>query len=553
MNAQRPDANGWRDAAILALVAAVLRSVAFGRLGVDHFDEGGYAMSAAALALGDGRAVMYPLQHWLSPPVFFGLGALLMKLFGTVSAAVLLALSAAAGAGTVAVVYLAGRRWFGRAAAGVAALAVALSDYHILYSRTGLTDVLFTGLLVLAVASYSLAEERERWPLAVLAGLATGLAWNTKYHGWLAAIIAAAAVLPGLVAVERRPWRGALVRLVIAAVVAAACYAPWALYVQAQEGGYAQLAAEHGRFLKPARAVQNTLAQLRAQLYLEGWTARLAPLAMVAWVALFRAAARRTDAVWWAAALSLISLAVGATTVLALLGFGGVVVLLIRHGRRWTPHWYPLSFLAVFTVLTPLYQPYPRLLLPWLVAIALLAGPGLEALLTADLPARVRRVAPLAVTLAAGLLLGLRGLRPAASPWQPRDGLRLAVLEADRIAVDRAPIVVIGEPAVVFYLRRLGREAWHVDRPADAARYARAGAPAYYLVGGIYSRRVRGPQSLAVWLTEHAEATEVGRAHPPVMSDVRLLDDFGPVAARRFRQEQRDDYDLAIYRVGPQP
>jgi 4-amino-4-deoxy-L-arabinose transferase-like glycosyltransferase len=133
-----PDAR--RDLLLLALAALIPRLIAFGSLGVDHFDEGGYAMTAAAIASGDAPRGFYPLLHYLSPPVYFGTGAVLMALLGTSSATVLFGLSAAAGTATVLAVYLVGRRWLGRAAAGAAALAIALSDYHILYSRAGLTD-----------------------------------------------------------------------------------------------------------------------------------------------------------------------------------------------------------------------------------------------------------------------------------------------------------------------------------------------------------------------------------------------------------------------------
>jgi 4-amino-4-deoxy-L-arabinose transferase-like glycosyltransferase len=71
----------------------------------------------------------------------------------------------------------------------MAALGLALSDFLVLYSRTALTDVLFVTLFVTALAAFTLAETRKSTWWAVLAGAATGLAWNTKYHGWLAAAI----------------------------------------------------------------------------------------------------------------------------------------------------------------------------------------------------------------------------------------------------------------------------------------------------------------------------------------------------------------------------
>lgn len=545
---QAPDPSFRWDVVLLALAAAVLRVIAFDRLGVDHFDEGGYAMTAAAIASGDVPRGIYPLLHWLSPPLFFGTGAALMALFGTTSASVLLGLSAAAGVATVVAVYLVGRRWFGRAAGGAAALAVALSDYHILYSRAGLTDALFVALFVMALAAFARAEDRQsRWT-AALAGLLTGLAWNTKYHGWLAGVIAVAALLPAFAAAGTRERRALVLRLVIAGAIALALYVPWLLYVDGRPGGYGRVAAEHARFLKPASLVQNTLAQLRAQLYLEGWTARLAPLALVGWIAVVHAQARRAGTLAWAGALTILTLALGATSVLGVLAVGGAVILVRRHGWRWTPHWFALAFFGAFTLLTPLYTPYPRLLLPWLAAAALLAGVTIEWLVMTELPARLRIATPVAVALAAVILLGARGLRPAAVPWRPRDQLRLGAQEVNRIAGAPEPIVVLGEPAVVFYLRRLGREAWHVDRPDDVSRYVPSGTP-FYLVGGVYSRRVRGGRSLAAWLEQHPEGVAAGTAHVADMSDVRLLDDFSPDGARRFRREARDDYDLRVYRV----
>ena len=92
-------------------------------------------MSAQALAAGlpDG---LYPLQHYLSPPVFFVLGGLLMALFGT-SDYVMLCLSAGFGTLTAPLVFLLGRQWNGRAAGASAGLLVALSGFHVTFSRVG--------------------------------------------------------------------------------------------------------------------------------------------------------------------------------------------------------------------------------------------------------------------------------------------------------------------------------------------------------------------------------------------------------------------------------
>ncbi|HYN08764.1 MAG TPA: glycosyltransferase family 39 protein [Vicinamibacterales bacterium] len=533
-----------RDVLILALTAATLRVIVPTGFGIDHYDEGAYAMTAAALATGGWPEEIYPLQHYLSPPLFFGLAALVMRVVGT-TAVSLSSVSVVAGIGTVVLVYLAGRRWFGRAAAGAAALAVTLSDFHILYSRAGLTDVLFAGLFLLAIVLFAKAEEQGSLPIAAVAGVITGLAWNTKYHGWLAVVVAAVAVLPRLFGPNRRPWRPTVGRLVLAAAIAGTLYLPWVLFVEAQEGGYAKLAAEHSRFLRPGQAFQNGLAQLRAQLYLEGWTARLAPLALVCWVMLTNRATRRLDSVWYGALLVLSSLALGATAVIGLLALGAVAMLVRRHGIRWGPHWYPIVFFALFAGLMPLYTPYPRLLLPCFVASTLLASAAIDEMLVAGMTPRLRK-ATWGFCAALTVLIFARGLPAGAIPWSPRDGLQLATFELNRIAHDPVPIVIVGEPGVVFYLRAIGREAWHANKPDEALRYVPAGSP-YYLVGGIYSRRNRRVDRLATWLERHPEATPVGTVQVTDMSDVRLLDDFGPPEARRFRLEKRSDYDLLVY------
>ena len=146
----------------LALLAAALRLWHLGDLGITHYDEGGYAMSALAIHDNAVPQDLYPLQHYLSPPVVFGLAGWLMQLLGTTSELALIGVSQGAGILTVPLLYVIGQRWLGRSAGLGAGLLLALSDYHILYSRTGLTDAPFVLLLLLAIWLYGLAHDRER-------------------------------------------------------------------------------------------------------------------------------------------------------------------------------------------------------------------------------------------------------------------------------------------------------------------------------------------------------------------------------------------------------
>ncbi len=142
------------DSALVAAVASLGALVRFWMLdqaSLDHFDEGAYAISSLAVANGEIPAGFYPFQHFLSPPMFFSVSGLLMRLLGTTSDIVPLTLSAAFGVATIILMYAIGRQWFDRTTGTGAAILLALSDYHILYSRSGLTDVMFTFFLLAAI------------------------------------------------------------------------------------------------------------------------------------------------------------------------------------------------------------------------------------------------------------------------------------------------------------------------------------------------------------------------------------------------------------------
>src|SRR5205823_9522836 len=110
-----------------------------------------------------------------------------------------------AGCATIAALWWFGRSWFSPEAGLAAAALLALSDFHIVYSATALTDVLLGLWLVLALDAIvrSLAIADFRW--AIGAGVYTGLAWWTKYNGWLPLAIEAAALSLIFVVLRARP------------------------------------------------------------------------------------------------------------------------------------------------------------------------------------------------------------------------------------------------------------------------------------------------------------------------------------------------------------
>lgn len=534
----------------LALLAAVLRLWNLGDLGITHFDEGGYAMSALAIHDHAVPRDLYPLQHFLAPPVVFGLAGWMMRLLGTTSELALIGISQGAGILTVPLLYVIGQRWFGRSAGVGAALLLVLSDYHILYSRTGLTDGPFIFLFLLAIWLYGLADDRESLWIAVLAGLATGLAWNTKYHGWLAGAIAGAALAPRLLARDTKGFLSGAGRVLLAAAIATLVYLPWYLYVDGREGGYARLVAEHSSFLKPLSAHKNAFVQLRSQLYLDGWFARIAPALALggAWLALSSDVRRRTRRIaLWFAALLASAVFVGESVTATLLAVTGVLLALRTrtHG-----HWLLVAYLGAFTVLTPLYTPYNRLLMPWLLAVFLFAGAGLAALVRE--PATGTRAAGWfgARSAIAALAVGLIGIiatgtRPTPPIYEPTTGFRTASAQLAELARGSEPVLVIGEPAVVFYLRRAGIRAEHLDRPDQMADYFEPGET-LVLVIGVYGRRTG---EIEQWFEEHPGSSSEQARIPVPLGAIRLAEDHWPANKTALVLRPEAEHDLQVYRI----
>src|SRR5260370_742397 len=163
------------------------------RLAVEHFDEGVYASNI--FFSGEKGDERYPDQHLFAPPLFPVLIEFAMLACGP-SNAVAMAASIVAGSLTIPLVWWVGRRWCGPTAGLASSTLVALNDVHILFSRAALTDVLLCLWLIAAV--YFLWEglaHGSRLALFV-AGVATGLAWWTKYNGWLSLAIGLAGLIP---------------------------------------------------------------------------------------------------------------------------------------------------------------------------------------------------------------------------------------------------------------------------------------------------------------------------------------------------------------------
>ena len=551
------DAWGRRDALTLlvALVIALVVRVGdprdFANVGLTHFDEGAYALSARAVATQTFPEQAYPQAHFLSPPVVFGLTGFVMRGLGRTDEIVLRFVVLTFALVGVVVVFVIGRRLAGRRCGFAAATLIALSGFHASLSRIGLTDVPFLTLFLFSLVQWARSERRRSTTSAIGAGLIVGAAWCTKYHGWLALFVALGALLSRIMfpGARPRPSRieivASLRRFGVTALTAALVYLPWFLFVTTRDGGYARLTEEHRSFVTGldslTRYWRNALVQGDSQLYLDGLLGRLA-VAATWWFGAptSTSPSSRIDRFVITAALAAVGLAFGQAPVMTALALVSIVALW-RRGDL-TGRVVLIGALG-FAVLTPMYFPYARLALPWFGFIALLAAFTITSESSPRPTSRRMMIVASGVALV-GFVIALvtwpstRPARPLAGAY----GFRVATKEVVRHLDRTKPVYVLGEPAVVYYLRESGVAANHIDRLASVPTTAKRDSEVQ-LVVGVYGRKS------GEWA-----ASDVGRAVavrtvariPVRVSAIRRLDDMRPHQARQLSAEDDRRHDLEV-------
>ena len=407
----------------VSTVAAGLRFAGIENLSLSHMDEGGYISSAMTVATGGPYSFPYS-QALQSPPILPWIIGGLVWLTQAQWPILGVFVSAAFGVAAVFFMFLLGRRWGGNSFGLWAATLLAISDFHGAYSRMVLTDVPLTFWFLLTLYCVTrLWEQAERenlrtgterldrkkkktgppigstaiqtWPTAlfwgIAAGLAGGAAWNTKYNGWL--VLAIPLFSAGLWLAHRwladfrvsahgqraKSQGGVLIGcLLLAVLIATAGYAHWYLFVEHHfEGGYAAVTANHrGYFYSPAawpRHVQILVGSL-AGLRHYGWILTICLVLGLGLRLLLRAKEGIQVklnlfgialTILFVIGLAAVVIMQGGDAALIILGAVGIAPALLsgRWERLLAAVW-----CGTFVVLTPLYHPYPRLMLPALPA-----------------------------------------------------------------------------------------------------------------------------------------------------------------------------------------
>jgi hypothetical protein len=414
---------------------------------VEHFDEGVYASN---LWFGPELGSQYPQRHLYAPPLMPWLIEWTLVFCGP-SGANPVWPSQVAGMATIGIVWWVGRTVFGPWAGLVAGTLAALSGAHILLSRSALTDALLLFWFVLAMGLFERAGRQKRWRDFTWFGIAVGLAWWTKYNGWLPLFIGLVSLglqwvaCPAIRLHTRRLFAG----FFLAALVAFLIWTPYLLSLQSR-GGYAAVTANHRQYLVGMAGWWSSLTRQLSNLgYLGGWF----------------------NLDW----LCLAGGAIGTVVALYTCWHRRLETTAARGSHQEPPAggaWLMGTWFGVLAAMTPLYTPYPRLLLPWLAAGWILSGALVETLIGrliqswqpgASVAARwPRAIGPSML----GLCLGFAGIVVYSSSrvWADRRGLEAVAGQVSQLLARAenprpelpAAVYVYGEPALVFQLRAAG-------------------------------------------------------------------------------------------------
>jgi len=500
-------------AVLILLSIGISARVAFpSHMSIEHFDEGVYASNIYCPQTG----YRYPAAEFYAPPllpaliewsiIFTGpnIGPFIFPLLFSI--------------GTLVLVWHVARQWISPRA-GLCALALAsLSDFHIHYSRMALTDATMCFFLLLAVyligealsKSIEDADSRLNKPKpkskrskadsdvelppnanvwCVAAGLAAACCWWTKYNGWLpiAIMIGGVGGWTALHSLRDRTSLKSRIGLVAKSclVIVVVAFLVWLPFLYSLPDGrtYADISANHGKYLVGITGWIDSFKQHAAHHQeLNGWITLLS-IAVVMVSCELRKIDFKNRSIWNAIVMIVALTFCGHQTHPMLLVVLWCIIVALRflviqckrdfdHSPTAIRTWLLISWWVGLFLTTPLYWPYPRLSLPFLVASWLLLAQFVsvyaeiikERSAAFDEPSNSTGWFKFAGSKVVGILFLLMLIIVLSSSWSERD---LATAFEDRssarelvksITDEEKPTLalVYGEPALLFHLSAAG-------------------------------------------------------------------------------------------------
>lgn len=460
---------------LITVTGSFIRLFELTSIGLSHFDAGIYAQSG----LWPWTGSFHFQQGYYSPPLYPGLIGVVNLLVGAPTDWSGALLSAVAGTLLIPVCWWIGRSWFSPTAGWMAALFVALDGFHIVFSRVGLTDELFTLLFISGLACTFVGVTKGGWLRILTAGMLVGLAWSTKYNGFLPIPLAAGFLV--------HPQFGArIVRLIFISLIAGLMYLPWALWFHVQHGyqnliehqrGYVQgwpgIVPNWGEFLHDMDIVSPPVLGICLFLVMAASIRRANPTGLMT-LGLIALIGSGLEVIGWPWMVWIPAAFLGAW-------FG--VPKESRFGFLW--------MLGGLLILPAIYMPYLRLWLPTETVILLLAAGGFTQILirfrvSADDPSVSNQVLTTRLNYSLlgilALYLGLASLTTGRitfwleNAYRPHAGYRgiLPEFERSRLANDRTKkgrVFALSPPPLHYLLMTNGYEVHPLSTDSSLSLY----------------------------------------------------------------------------------
>ena len=557
---------------LLLLTAAIVRIAAFDRMAVEHFDEGVYASN---LWFGAETGFAYPQRQFYAPPLFPFLVEISISLWGT-SAVGCMTTSLLCGLATVACVWWIARCWFGTAG-GITALSLAAcSDFHVQFSRMCLTDVPVCLALLISVFLFSRLPQRPIAWYGFAAGSVAALAWWIKYTGWLALAICAAAGLADIVC--RRRWGRIPRRLALGwlVMVSSCLLLCTPMFQQLQpSGGYTAIARNHAGYLVgPSGWLAAVGSHQAIQRHYDDWSTLAGLLLAVVlsqWLQWPSGAWRqetgsqRLRMICALAGLGslagLLSTVIGTVPLLLTAAVWGLIRNLSRthrdpHPGRALPGWLLLTWIAGLMCSVPMYQPFPRLALPWIVAVWLGAASlavrpvqGQPVNPTTVIPSKASSLLSLAVIILFAISLVVNpDARGRFAAWQDQTQMAQAAKQI-RATIHKntspehsaSPVVyTYAEPALFYQLSALSVSS----QPIDSLAFAHHTPPSATQVFLVWGPQAAGSQPFAAEWGQVAHRFLALDEIPYAPTDLVRFNSEAPDAADRGGHTSRQPLKL---------